>query len=99
VKFDGFAPGAAPPSPAGALNQILLAQIQEIFRDVLERPDLVITGESNAETVEGWDSLIHVVLAIAITHRYKVKFAPGEMKSLRKVGDLVRELELKLNAS
>jgi acyl carrier protein len=99
VVFDGFAPGAAPPSPAGALNPILLGQIQEIFRDVMELPDLVITGESNAETVEGWDSLIHVVLAVAITRRYKVKFAPGEMKSLKNVGDLVRELQLKLNAS
>ncbi len=86
---------------AVALNPILLAQMQEIFRDVLDRPDLVITAESNDETVEGWDSLIHVVLAVAITRRYKVKFAPGEMKRLRNVGDLVRELEskLKLNAS
>jgi acyl carrier protein len=99
VISDGIAPDAAPPSPAGALNQVLLAQIQEIFRDVLERPDLVITGESNADTVEGWDSLIHVVLAVSITRRYNVKFAPGEMKSLRSVGDLVRQLELKLNAS
>jgi acyl carrier protein len=81
------------------VNPILLAQIQEIFRDVLERPDLVITAESDAETVEGWDSLIHVVLAVAITRRYKVKFELGEMKSLRNVGDLMRELELKLNAS
>jgi len=81
------------------VNPILLAQIQEIFRDVLERPDLVITAESDAETVEGWDSLIHVVLAVAITRRYKVKFALGEMKSLKNVGDLMRELELKLNAS
>jgi acyl carrier protein len=86
---------------AVALNPILLAQMQEIFRDVLDRPDLVITAESNDETVEGWDSLIHVVLAVAITRRYKVKFVPGEMKRLRNVGDLVRELEskLKLNAS
>lgn len=96
---DGSAPGAAPPSQAAAVNPILLAQIQEIFRDVLERPDLVITAESDAETVEGWDSLIHVVLAVAITRRYKVKFALGEMKSLKNVGDLMRELELKLNAS
>jgi acyl carrier protein len=99
VVVDGFAPDAAPLSRAGALNQVLLAQIQEIFRDVLDRPDLVVTAESNDETVEGWDSLIHVVLAVAITRRYKVKFAPGEIKSLRNVGDLVRELELKLNAS
>jgi acyl carrier protein len=84
---------------AVAPNPILLAQMQEIFRDVLDRPDLVVTAESNDETVEGWDSLIHVVLAVAITRRYQVKFAPGEMKRLRNVGDLVRELELKLNAS
>jgi acyl carrier protein len=89
VVADGFAPRAT----------ILLAQMQEIFRDVLEQPDLVITAESNDQTVEGWDSLIHVVLAVAITRRYKVKFAPGEMKRLKNVGDLVRELELKLNAS
>jgi acyl carrier protein len=81
------------------VNQILLAHMQEIFRDVLDQPDLVITAESNDETVEGWDSLIHVVLGVAITRDYKVKFAPGEIKRLRNVGDLVRALELKLNAS
>ena len=85
--------------PSSALNQILLAEMQEIFRDVLERPDLVITAESNDETVEGWDSLIHVVLAVAITRRYKVKFAPGEIKRLKNVGDVVWELELKLKAT
>jgi acyl carrier protein len=33
--------------------------MQSIFRDVLDQPDLVLTRESNANTVEDWDSLSH----------------------------------------
>lgn len=74
----------------------LLAELQEIFRDILDQPELVVTPESNAQSVYGWDSLTHVVLAVSIANRFQVKFALGEMKSLHNAGDLARELQRKL---
>ena len=74
----------------------LLEEVQAIFRDVFDQPDLVITRESNASTVEDWDSLAHVNLVTAIERRYKVKFALGELQDLKNVGDMLDLLAKKL---
>jgi acyl carrier protein len=74
----------------------LLEQVQETFRDVFDQPDLMITRESNASTVEDWDSLTHVNLVTAVERRYKVKFALGELLDLKNVGDLLDLLNKKL---
>lgn len=67
----------------------LLPEVQQIFREVFDQPDLVITRESNASTVDGWDSLAHVNLVTAIATRFKVRFALGELEELKNVGDLL----------
>jgi len=76
----------------------LLHELQEIFRDVMDSPKLVLTPESNASTVEGWDSLTHVNLMTAIANHYKVKFKLSELQDLKNVGDLVALLKKKLEA-
>jgi acyl carrier protein len=76
----------------------LLEEVQAIFRDVFDQPDLVITRESNASTVEDWDSLAHVNLVTAIERRFKVKFALGELQDLKNVGDMLDLLAKKLAA-
>jgi acyl carrier protein len=74
----------------------LLEELQVIFRDIFDQPNLVITRESNASTVDDWDSLTHVNLVTAIEKRYKVKFALGELQDLKDVGDLIDLLTKKL---
>ena len=74
----------------------LLAELQDIFRDVFDQPDLVITRESSAATVEDWDSLAHVNLVTAIEKRYKIKFALGELQELKNVGDMIDLMKAKL---
>ncbi len=76
----------------------MLGQLQEIFRDILDQPDLVLTRESNAQNVEDWDSLAHINLVTAIEKRYKVKFALGELQELKNVGDMLDLLHKKLGA-
>lgn len=75
----------------------LLPEVQEIFRDVLDQPDLVITRESNASTVDDWDSLSHINLITAISKRYKIKFALGELESLKNVGEMLDLMQTKLD--
>lgn len=74
----------------------LLEELQTIFRDVFDQPDLVITRESNASTVEDWDSLTHVNLVTAIEKRYKIRFALGELQELKNVGDMIDLMKVKL---
>ena len=76
----------------------LLVQLQPIFRDVFDRGDLVVTRESNAESVEGWDSLAHITLINAIEEQFQVDFALGELESLKNVGEMVDLIARKLRA-
>jgi acyl carrier protein len=76
----------------------LLPEIQEIFRDIFDDPSLVITRDSNASTVEDWDSLAHVNLVTAIEKRYKIRFALGELQELKNVGDMIDLIQKKLES-
>lgn len=75
----------------------VLEQVQSIFRDVLDQPDLLLTRQSNANTVEDWDSLSHVNLVTAIERHFRIKFALGELQELKNVGDMVDLIEAKLS--
>ena len=48
-----------------------------------------------ANDVEGWDSLSHVVLILAIENHFKVKFSQKELLTLRNVGDLMQAIQSK----
>ncbi|WP_263352866.1 acyl carrier protein [Acidicapsa acidisoli] len=76
----------------------ILPDIQETFRDIFDDESLIITRESNASTVEDWDSLAHVNLVTAIEKKYKIKFALAELQSLKNVGDMIDLIEKKLAA-
>jgi acyl carrier protein len=76
----------------------ILAELQVIFRDILDQPDLVLTRESNANNVEDWDSLAHVNLVTAVERHYKIKFALGELQELKNVGDMIDLIQVKLAA-
>ena len=60
---------------------------------MFDQPELSINRESSAKTVEGWDSLTHVTLVMAVEQEFKVKFGLGELQDLENVGgmaDLIR---------
>jgi len=73
----------------------LLIKLQPIFQDVFDRSDLVVTRDSSAESVDGWDSLAHITLINAIEQEFKVDFALGELESLKNVGEMVDLIERK----
>jgi acyl carrier protein len=66
----------------------IIQDLQVIFSDVLDLPDLHLTAESNASTVEGWDSLAHINVVVAIEKRYHIKFALAELRNLKNVGEM-----------
>jgi len=66
----------------------IIAELQPIFQDVLDLPELALSADSNAHNVEGWDSLAHVNLVVAIEKHYKLKFALGELQGLKNVGEM-----------
>ncbi len=63
-----------------------LARLNDIFRDVFEDETIAIGDGTTADDVEGWDSMSHVTLILAIETRFKVRFKQQELMSFRTVG-------------
>jgi acyl carrier protein len=74
----------------------LVHELQPLFRDILDQPSLVLTRESNATTVEDWDSLAHINLVTAIEKKYNIEFKLGELQQLKNVGEMIDLMRTKL---
>jgi acyl carrier protein len=66
-----------------------------IFRLVFDDDSIVLGPETTSDDVEGWDSLSHVNLILAIETQLKIRFTQKELMSFRNVGDLARCIESK----
>lgn len=64
-------------------------ELAEIFTDVLDLDDLVLSDTTSAEDIEDWDSLSHIRLVVSIERHYSVKFSNADIESMKSVGDLV----------
>lgn len=74
----------------------IITELEPIFQDVLDQPNLKLTPESNATNVEDWDSLAHVTLVGAVERRFKLKFTLAELQSLKNIGDMANLIQKKL---
>jgi acyl carrier protein len=77
----------------------ILRVINDIFLDVFDFEELKIDENTSAKDVEGWDSLTHIRLMVAIERKFKVKFTNPEIETLGSVGDLVKLIKYKLDNS
>lgn len=71
----------------------ILDRIQDVVRDELDDDEIALTNETSASDVDGWDSLAHVRIVIAIEGEFGVRFDTGKITSLKNVGDLVALVE------
>ena len=53
------------------------------FRKVFADDSIVITDPMTAADIDGWDSLGHINLIIAIEKQFKIKFATAEISKLK----------------
>lgn len=74
----------------------ILTDLTEVFRDVLDNPELSLALESTASDVEGWDSLTHIQLIVSIEKHYKIRFTSKEIQSWKNIDELVDSILAKL---
>jgi acyl carrier protein len=67
----------------------LLEKLNEIFCVVFDDDDIKITPEMTANDVDGWDSLSHVNLIVAIESKFNIRFSQKELLTFKNVGDLL----------
>jgi acyl carrier protein len=73
-----------------------LDTLTEVFRMVFDDPEIVLESKMTTDDIDGWDSLSHVNLIMAVENRFQVRFKPKEVLSFKNVGDLAQCVESKL---
>lgn len=63
-----------------------LTILQDIVRDVFGDDDLTISRETGADDIEGWDSMMHINVIIAVEKRLGIRFAAAESAGLKEAG-------------
>lgn len=67
----------------------IFAQLTEIFRDIFDDEDIVLTDATTADDIEDWDSLEQINLLVAIEKKFNIKFQLADVSNLENVGAMV----------
>ena len=73
----------------------LLKQINTIFIETLDE-EVKIEEVTTANDVEGWDSLTHIELVVAIEKKIKIRFTSKEIQSWNNVGEMLDCIDSKI---
>ena len=74
----------------------ILHEISKVFADTLDEDSVALSENSKADDVEGWDSLTHVQLVVAVEKKFKIRFTAKEIQSWKNVGELIDSISSKL---
>lgn len=77
-------------------SQEILRVLTEALCEVLGKPALELTMTTRQDDVEGWDSLAHIQLVLALGKRFGVTFTTKDVMDWTDVGSIVRCLEGKI---
>ena len=73
-----------------------IEKVAEIIHSVFEDETTAIERQTTAHDVEGWDSLSHVNLIVAIESTFGIKFLQKELLTFKNVGDMVDAIDAKM---
>jgi acyl carrier protein len=67
-------------------------RLQKVFRKVFDDDDLVLSEETTSAQIDGWDSIAHMNLIIAVEKEFGVRFAAPELAALKDsaVGEMIK---------
>ena len=65
-------------------------QLTKVFREVFADDTISLNEQTTADQIEGWDSMSHINLIIAIEITFGIEFTNEEIRSFNNVGDMQR---------
>lgn len=74
----------------------ILARLSEIAGEHFDLPGIVLTPETTATDVPGWDSLAHIQLLMMVENSFGVRFKASEVSSFANVGQLADRIRSRL---
>ncbi len=70
-------------------REVILEKLTEVFRDVFDDEEIVISDATTADDIEAWDSLEHISLIAAVEKAFKMRFTMREVSGMKNVGEMI----------
>lgn len=67
----------------------VMERVQNIFKEIFDDDDLIISEDTTADDVEDWDSFEHINLVVAMEKEFGVKFPMKKVVVLNNVGEMI----------
>ena len=74
----------------------IYAQLNEIFREVFDNPEITVSPEMTADDIEEWDSMTHMNLILMVELHFEIEFDQKEVLQFENVGELATSISNKL---
>ena len=75
----------------------ILEQLTEVFQMVFEDDEIEIDRHTTADDIDGWDSMSHMTLLMAIEEDFEIEFEEWEVTDLADVGELIDLITAKMS--
>ena len=73
----------------------ILNQLNIIFIETLDNPNIKLSFLSTANDVEDWDSLNHIQLVVAIEKHFEIRFTSQEIQSWKNIDEMIGSIQRK----
>jgi acyl carrier protein len=68
----------------------------EVMRETFDDDSVEVSRESTAQDVDGWDSLKHIELIVALEGAFGVRFRTGEIAGFKTVGEMADAITMRV---
>lgn len=73
-----------------------ISTLNGIFCQVFDDDSIEIARDTTADDIDGWDSLSHMNLIVAVEMGFNIRFSTKDVRALKDVGDLIDTIDRKL---
>lgn len=70
-------------------REMIYSRLNDVFRDVFDDINIVVSESTTSKDIENWDSLEHINLIVAVEQEFGIKFNMSEVINMSNVGDMV----------
>ena len=74
----------------------ILKEINDIFIEIIDDKDVVLSESTTAEDIDEWDSLTHIQIIVSLEKHFKLRFESQEIQEWKNIADIINSVIEKL---
>ncbi len=78
-------------------NEQIFEKVNGVFRTIFKDDTILVTRETTAKDIAGWDSITHLDIITGMEEAFQVDITGFEVMNLNNVGDLLDLLAQKMS--